>query len=48
MSAITASDCYNKQILTRKIWDYTIDMKEEFVLRKRKIYSLSREEREEV
>ena len=33
---------------TRKLWNYTIDMKEEFVLRKRKVYPLSREEREEV
>ena len=33
---------------TRKIWDHTIDMKEEFVLRKGKVYPLSREEREEV
>jgi len=32
----------------RKIWDHTIDMKEGFVPRKRKIYLLSREEREEV
>jgi len=33
---------------TQKIWDYTIDMKERFVLRKGKVYPLSREEREEV
>ena len=33
---------------TRKIWDYMIDMKEGFVPRKRKMYPLSREEREEV
>ena len=33
---------------TRKIWDHTIDMKEEFVLRKGKVYPLLREEREEV
>ena len=33
---------------TRKIWDHVIDMKEEFVLRKGKVYLLSREEREEV
>jgi len=33
---------------TRKIWDYTIDMKEGFVPRKEKVYLLSREEREEV
>ena len=33
---------------TRKIWDHTIDTKERFVLRKGKVYLLSREEREEV
>ena len=33
---------------TRKIWDHAIDMKEGFVLRKGKVYLLSREEREEV
>jgi len=33
---------------TRKMWDHIIDMKEEFVPRKGKVYSLSREEREEV
>ena len=32
----------------RKLWDHTIDIKEEFVLRKEKIYLLSRKEREEV
>ena len=33
---------------TRKIWDYTINIKEEFVLKKRKVYPLSREEREKM
>ena len=33
---------------TRKIWDHIIDMKKGFVLRKEKVYLLSREEREEV
>jgi len=33
---------------TRKLWDHTIDMKEEFVLRKGKVYLLSREEKKEV
>jgi len=33
---------------TRKVWDHVIDVKEEFVLRKGKVYLLSREEREEV
>ena len=32
----------------RKLWDYAIDMKEGFVLKKGKVYPLSREEREEV
>ena len=32
----------------RKLWDYTIDMKEGFVLRKGKVYLLLREEREEM
>jgi len=33
---------------TRKLWDHVIDMKEGFVLRKGKVYLLSREEREEM
>jgi len=33
---------------TRKIWNHAIDMKEGFMLRKGKVYLLSREEREEV
>ena len=32
----------------RKVWDHAIDIKKEFVLRKGKVYLLSREEREEV
>ena len=32
----------------RKMWDYAIELKEEFVPRKGKIYPLFREEREEV
>ena len=32
----------------RKLWDHVIDVKKGFVLRKGKIYLLSREEREEV
>ena len=38
----------SKQMSTRKLWDYAIDVKEGFVLRKGKMYLLSREEREEV
>ena len=30
------------------VWDYVIEVKEEFVPRKGKVYLLSREEREEV
>ena len=52
-------ECFHKQIqifgrktskwmLMRKLQNHAIDMKEEFVLRKGKVYSLSREEREEV
>ena len=33
---------------TKKLWDHIIDMKERFVLRKGKVYLLSREESEEV
>jgi len=33
---------------TRKLWDYTIDMKKGFIPRKRKVYLLSREEQKEV
>jgi len=33
---------------TRKLWDYAIEVKEEFVPRKEKVYPLSKEEREEV
>jgi len=32
----------------QKIWDYAIELKEGFIPRKGKVYSLSREEREEV
>jgi len=32
----------------RKTWDHAIELKEEFVPKKRKVYSLSREKREEV
>ena len=35
-------------MLMRKLWDHTIDMKEEFVPRKGKVYPLSREEKEEI
>jgi len=37
-----------KRMLVQKIWDYTIELKEEFTPRKGKVYLLSREEREEV
>ena len=32
----------------RKVWDHVIEVKEGFILRKGKVYPLSREEREEV
>ena len=38
----------SERMPTQKIWDHAIDMKEEFVLRKGKVYPLSREEREEM
>ena len=37
-----------ERMSTRKMWDHTIEVKEGFVLRKGKVYLLSREEREEV
>ena len=38
----------SERMPTRKLWDHAIDMKEEFVPRKGKVYLLSRKEREEV
>ena len=38
----------SERMLTRKVWNHAIEVKEGFVLRKRKVYPLSREEREEV
>ena len=38
----------SERMLTRKVWDHTIDVKEGFVLRKGKVYPLFREERKEV
>ena len=38
----------SERMPTRKLWDYAIDVKERFVLRKRKMYLLLREEREEM
>ena len=32
----------------RKVWDHMIDVKKGFILRKEKVYPLSREEREKV
>jgi len=37
-----------ERIPTRKVWDHAINVKEGFILRKGKVYLLSREEREEV
>ena len=33
---------------TRKTWDYLINLKKRFMLRKEKVYSLSQDEREKV
>ena len=38
----------SERMLTRKMWDHTIEVKEGFVPRKKKVYPLLREEREEV
>ena len=38
----------SEKMLTRKVWDHTIDIKEGFVPRKGKVYPLLRDEREEV
>ena len=38
----------SERIPTRKIWDYIIDLKEDFVLKKGKIYLLLRVEREKI
>jgi len=38
----------SERIPTRKMWDHVIEVKEGFVPRKRKVYPLSRKEREEV
>ena len=38
----------SERMLTRKVWDHAIEIKEGFVLRKGKVYLLSREEKEEV
>jgi len=38
----------SERMLVQKIWDHAIELKEGFMPRKRKVYSLSREEREEV
>jgi len=35
-------------MLTRKVWDHTIDLKEMFKPQKERIYPLSKNEREEV
>jgi len=35
-------------MLTRKLWNYAIEMKEGFMQRKGKVYPLSREEREKI
>ena len=38
----------SERMPTQKVWDHAIDLKEGFMLRKKKVYPLSREEREKV
>ena len=38
----------SERVPTRKLWDYAIEIKERFILRKGKVYLLSREEKEEM
>ena len=38
----------SEKIPTRKVWDHAIDTKKGFVPKKRKVYLLSREEREKI
>jgi len=38
----------SERIPVQKTWDHAIELKEGFILKKGKVYSLSREEREEV
>ena len=38
----------SERMPVRKTWDYAIELKEEFMPKKEKVYSLLREEREEV
>jgi len=38
----------SERMPVQKTWDHAIELKEEFVLKKEKVYSLLKEEREEV
>ena len=38
----------SERILTRKLWDHAIDLKDTFVPQKERIYLLSKDKREEV
>ena len=38
----------SERMPTRKVWDHSIEIKKGFVPRKRKVYPLSREEKEQV
>jgi len=38
----------SEKISTRKPWNHVIELKEEFVPRKRKVYLLSKEKRKEI
>lgn len=38
----------SERMLVKKIWDYVVEMKKKFMLRKRQVYPLLREERKDV
>ena len=38
----------SKRMLVQKTWDHAIELKEGFMLKKKKVYLLSREKREKV
>jgi len=38
----------SERMLTRKLWDHTINLKEDFVPKKKRTYLMSRQKKEEV
>ena len=38
----------SERMLVKKIWDYVVEMKKKFMLRKRQVYPLLREERKDI